>query len=123
MADPRDETADKVIIFSTSDERIKPLGKMLNSKSSMEILRFLSGEEMTANEIAEKAGISLPLAIYHLNKMLQAGIVNVVKTRMNSKNQQIKCYTAVKTGILILTEPIPKGQTEQIPFNLTAKDI
>ena len=95
---------DKVQIFSTSDARIKSLGKMLNSGSSMDILQLLNNAEMTANEIAEKTGMSLPLVIHHLNKMSQAGIVNIVRTRLNSKNQPMKYYTAVKTGILILPE-------------------
>ncbi len=108
MASPLDDPENKVMIFSTSDERIKPLGKVLNSKPSMEILDLLNGAEMTANEIAEKTGTSLPLVIHHLTKMSQAGIVNISKIRMNSKNQPMKCYTAAKTGILILPEPASK---------------
>ena len=70
----------------------------------MDILHLLSNDEMTANEIAKKAHMSLPLVIHHLNNMSQAGIVNIARTRLNSKNQPMKCYAATKTGILILPE-------------------
>lgn len=103
---------DKVRIFSTSDERIKSLGKMLNSDSSMDILQLLNNAEMTANELAKKTNMSLPLVIHHLNKMLQAGIVNVSRTQLNSKNQAMKYYTAAKTGILILPEQAYKKAKE-----------
>ena len=101
---PKDyDIRDKVKIFSSTDERIKFIGKMLNSDYSMDIWQLLSNGEMTANEIAEKTGASLPLVIHHLNTMLDAGIVSVASMRVNSKNQSMKCYTA-KTGILILPE-------------------
>ena len=66
-------------------------------------LPIISNDEMTANEIAEKTKMSLPLVIHHLSTMSQAGVVNITKTRLNSRNQPMKCYT-VKTGILILPE-------------------
>ena len=105
---PNDDNEDKVQIFSTADKRIKYLGRILNSDSSMDILRLISKEEMTASEIAEKMHLSLPLTIHHLNKMSKAGIVNIVKTRLNSKNQPMKCYRADKTGILILPDQASK---------------
>lgn len=103
---------DKVQIFSTNDERIKSLGKMLNSGSSMDILQLLNNAEMTAKEIAHETGMSLPLVIHHLNKMSHVGIVNVARTRINSKNQPMKCYTAAKTGVLILPEQASKKAKE-----------
>ena len=103
---------DKVRIFSTSDERIKSLGKMLNSDSSMDIFQLLNNAEMTANEIADKTSMSLPLVIHHLNKMSQAGIVDVTRTQLNSKNQPMKFYTAAKTGILILPDYASKKAKE-----------
>lgn len=109
---PSNDVEDKIEIFSTSDERIKSLGKMLNSNSSMDILRLLNNAEMTAHEIADKTSMSLPLVIHHLNTMSQAGIVNVTGTRINSKNQPMKCYMATKTGILILPDKAFKKAKE-----------
>lgn len=85
---------------------------MLNSDSSMDILQLLNNAEMTANEIADKTNMSLPLVIHHLNNMSHAKFVDITKTRLNSKNQPMKCYTASQTGILILPERVLKKAQE-----------
>ena len=68
---------DAVQIVPNTDGSVKLLGKMLQSDSSRKILLLLIDIQMTANEIAEKTGLSLPLVIYHLNMMLQTGVVRV----------------------------------------------
>ena len=94
---------DAVQIVPNTDGSVKLLGKMLQSDSSRKILLLLIDRQMTANEIAEKTRLSLPLVIYHLNKMLQTGVVRVSAIHFNSKGHQMKCYSA-KAGILILPE-------------------
>ena len=98
---PKDEPFEDVVIFSNEDEKLKSLGKTLNNDYSRNILKLLRNAEMTANEIAKKTGMSLPLVIHHLNTMSHGGIVVVARTKFNTKNQPMKCYT-VKSGVLIL---------------------
>jgi DNA-binding transcriptional ArsR family regulator len=43
-----------VEIFSSTDERLKFLGKILNNDYSRQILLLLAEKEMTANEIASQ---------------------------------------------------------------------
>ena len=100
---PKDEPFEDVVIFSNEDEKLKPLGKTLNSKNSKVILQFLGNEELTAQEISKKTELSLSLVIHHLNIMMCAGVVMVSKTKFNSKNRTMKYYVA-KPGILILPE-------------------
>lgn len=98
-----DDGMDKIEIFSNTDDRLKFLGKMLNNDSSRKILSLLVEHELTANEISLQTELSLSLILHHLNKMMQAGIVSISKTSMNTKNQPMKYYRA-KSGILILPE-------------------
>lgn len=118
----KDDLENKIQIFSNNDEKLKFLGKMLNSDSSREILQLLIDNEMTANEIAEKTNLSLSLVIHHLNKMMQTEIVTVSKTVLNSKNQPMKYYTA-KAGILILPEKASQKAKESKSFSNSLKRI
>jgi predicted transcriptional regulator len=100
---------EKIEILSTDDQRIKAVGELLSSDSSRTILKLLFNDQMTANQIAQKTEISLPLVIYHLKKMQEAGIVKVAQITKNTKSHDMKYYTVDKFAIVIL----PSGLTEK----------
>jgi DNA-binding transcriptional ArsR family regulator len=100
---------DKIEIMSTDDQRIKTVGELLSSDSSRTILKLLFNEQMTANQIAQKTGISLPLVIYHIKKMQETEIVKIAQTGKNTKSHDMKYYTVDKFAIVIL----PSGLTEK----------
>ncbi|MCE2507182.1 MAG: winged helix-turn-helix transcriptional regulator [Nitrosopumilaceae archaeon] len=112
----------KVQIFSNNDEKLKFLGKILNSNSSREILLLLIEKEMTANEISQQTKQSLSLVIHHLNKMMQSGIVTISKIESNSKNQLMKFYTA-KSGIIILPEKASAKAKQSKSFSNSLRSI
>jgi DNA-binding transcriptional ArsR family regulator len=100
---------DKIEILSTDDQRIKAIGELLSSDSSRTILQLLFNEHMTANQIAQKTETSLPLVMYHLKKMQDAGVVSISSTGKNTKSHDMKYYTVDKFAIVIL----PSGLSEK----------
>lgn len=100
-ADPVSLT-EKIEIISTEDEKIKSVGELLSSDSSRTILKLLFEDIVTANQISQKTGISLPLVIYHLKKMQDMGIVKISNVGKNVKAQDMKYYTTTKFAIVIL---------------------
>ena len=106
------EMTEKIEIFSTDDEKIKSFGELLTNDSSRSILQILFKEEMTANEIAQKTGVSLQLVKYHINKMQDMGIIKVSKIEKNSKAQDMKFYTATKFAIVILPNSVSEKAKE-----------
>lgn len=100
---------DKIEILSTDDDRIKAVGELLSSDSSRMILKLLFNEEMTANQIAQKTEISLPLVMYHLKKMQDCNVVKISQTGKNTKSHDMKYYTVDKFAIVIL----PSGMSEK----------
>ena len=97
-----DELTEKIKILATDDERIKSFGEVLTNDSSRAILQMLFGEDLTANQIAQKTGMSLQLARYHLNKLQELGVVRISKIEKNSKSQDMKVYSATKFSIVIV---------------------
>lgn len=93
---------DKVEILSTDDEKIKKLGELLSNDSSRIILKLLFDADMTANQIAQKTDMLLSLVIYHLNKMMEFGIVKINKIEKNQKDHDMKYYAASKLAVIIL---------------------
>ncbi|MBI5698481.1 MAG: winged helix-turn-helix transcriptional regulator, partial [Thaumarchaeota archaeon] len=91
-------------IYFSDDSKIKSFGEILTSDSGRMILRILLSDVLTANQIAQKTGISLQLVKYHIDKMLDLGIVNVSKIEKNSKSHDMKYYVAEKFAIMILPQ-------------------
>lgn len=89
-------------IMATDDERIKSFGEVLTNDSSRTILQELFNERMSAAQLAQKTGMSLQLARYHLQKMLDLGVVRIDGVEKNSKSQDMKMYTAAKSSIVIV---------------------
>jgi len=101
LGDLNDDISKQVEFFSTGDDKLKFLGEILSNDSSRSILVLLINQEMSADDISKKTNLRLSLVIHHLNKMQMAGIVSINKIGKNTKNHDVKYYSA-KPGILIL---------------------
>lgn len=110
--------SDRVEILSTEDQKIKAIGEILSSDSSREILKILFNDSLTANQIAQKTEISLPLVIYHLKKMQESGVVKITSVGKNTKSHDMKFYTVDKLAIIILPSKMsePAKQSKSL-FN------
>ena len=106
MSNNNKNSSDKIEIVLSDDEKIKSVGELLTNDSSREIIQLLFEEELSANEISQKADISLQLAKYHLNKMQQVGMVQISKIGKNVKAQDMKYYKATKFAIIILPSKV-----------------
>ncbi|MDE1764762.1 MAG: winged helix-turn-helix transcriptional regulator [Thaumarchaeota archaeon] len=107
------ELKEKIEILSTDDDRIKAVGEILSNDSSRKILKILLDDTMTANQIAQKAAISLPLTIYHLKKMQDIGILSVTATENDSKY-----YTSSKFAFVITSARVSeKARSSKSLFN------
>jgi DNA-binding transcriptional ArsR family regulator len=121
MSENEDETlaiSDKVVILSTEDEKIKAVGEILSSDSSRKILKLLFNQSLTANQISQKIGVSLPLVIYHLKKMQESDVIKITNVGKNTKSHDMKFYTVDKFAIVILPSEMSKSaKTSKSLFN------
>ena len=102
------ELKERIEILSTEDDKIKSIGELLSNDSGRSILKLLLDDTMTANQIAQKIGISLPLAMYHLKKMQEIGIVNINTT----KESDTKYYTSAKFAFIITSAKVSEKARE-----------
>ncbi|MDH5658469.1 MAG: winged helix-turn-helix domain-containing protein [Nitrosopumilus sp.] len=109
------DLSDRVEIISTEDEKLKTVGEILSSDSSRSILKLLFNQSLSANEIARKTEMSLPLVIHHLKKMQSAQVVKITNVGKSSKSHDMKYYTIDKLAIVILpsemTQPAKKSKS------------
>ena len=96
--------SDKVKIYSSNEKRVKFLGDVLANDASRSIFLLLAQGDLPAGKIADKTGLSLALITHHLEKMQNAGVVQVSKVSKNIKNRDMKYYRAVLAILIIPDE-------------------
>ena len=96
--------SDNVKIYSSNEKRVKFLGDVLANDASRSIFLLLAQGELPAGRIADKTGMSLALVTHHLEKMQNAGVVQVSKVSKNVKNRDMKHYRAVLAILIIPDE-------------------
>lgn len=92
---------DKIKVFSSDDEKLKILGELLSNKSSRDIIRLLSENEMYTNEIAVKLDLRPNLVIHHLQKMKSIGLLEITNKKITRKGEEHRFFK-IPSGIFIV---------------------
>ena len=103
---------ENVKILSTEDEKIKSFGEMLTNNSSRSLFQILMKDERTALRLSQETGLSLPLVLYHLNKMLDLDVIKISRIETNVKGQDMKYYRATKFAIVVMPSSMSERARE-----------
>jgi DNA-binding transcriptional ArsR family regulator len=94
--------AEGVVILEPGDERAKKIAKAMSSGTATEILNLLKGEKKTSSQVAEELGLPMTTVQYHLENLLEAGLIEVVEKRWSVKGREVKVY-GLRDQVLIVT--------------------
>ena len=94
-------------IYSNTDEQLNKLGQILTAPYSRKIYSTLIVHELTATDLGKIVGETedpkLSNLLFHLNKMVEIGLIKTVKKNNKPKGKQLLHYKAVPL-ILIVPE-------------------
>ena len=92
---------EEVIVLEPGDERAQKIGKAMASPTANEILHLLSGGPKTASDLTGLLNIPMGTLKYHIENLLEAGIVEISETRYSVKGREVKVY-ALRDQLLIV---------------------
>jgi DNA-binding transcriptional ArsR family regulator len=93
--------ADNVVILEPGDERAQKISKAMASQTASDILQLLAEGQKSLTEITDRLDIPLTTAKYHIENLLEAGLITVTETKYSVKGREIKIY-AVTNQLLIV---------------------
>jgi len=93
--------ADNVVILEPGDERAQKISKAMASQTASDILQLLAENKKSLTEITDKLAIPLTTAKYHIENLLEAGLITVAEIKYSVKGREIKIY-AVTNQLLIV---------------------
>lgn len=96
----------EVVVLQPGDERAQKIGKAIASQTANDILHILQNRLMTATDLADGLKIPMGTVKYHIENLLDAGLLEVRERKYSVKGREVKVY-GLKEQLLIVA---PKGQ-------------
>jgi len=98
------ETRD-VIVLEPGGEQAQKIAKAMGSQTAGDILQLLKTGPKTSTEVTDQLGIPMGTAKYHIENLLDAGLIEVTKTKYSVKGREVKVY-GLKDQLLIVTPSV-----------------
>ena len=95
--------ADNVVLLEPGDERAQKIAKAMGSQTASDILQFLSDGQKSLTDITERLAIPMTTAKYHVENLLDAGLLSVAETKYSVKGREVKLYSL--TNQLLIVAP------------------
>lgn len=96
---------EEVIVLEPGDERAQKIGKAIASPTANEILHLLAQGPKTASELTELQNIPMGTLKYHIENLLEAGLIEITETRYSVKGREVKVY-ALRDQLLIVAPKV-----------------
>ena len=101
---------EKIRILSLSHDSRKII-QTLSNETSIRILQLLESGNMSASELAGGLDLRLNTLKYHLDALLDSGLIRVTEVRWSQKGRKIKVYEPVEQMIVL----IPRAGLKAVP--------
>jgi len=95
--------ADNVLVLEPGDVRAQKIAKAMGSPMAGDILQFLGEKPASLTDITERLAIPMNTAKYHVENLLDAGVITVADTRYSVKGREVKIYSL--TNQLLIVAP------------------
>jgi len=96
---------EEVIVLEPGDERAQKIGKAIASPTANEILHILAEGPKTASDLTEGLDIPMGTMKYHIENLLEAGLIEITETRYSVKGREVKVY-ALRDQLLIVAPKV-----------------
>ena len=96
---------EEVIVLEPGDERAQKIGKAIGSPTANEILHILAEGPKSATDLTEVLDIPMGTLKYHIENLLDAGLIEITETRYSVKGREVKVY-ALRDQLLIVAPKV-----------------
>jgi len=93
--------ADTVVILEPGDERAQKIAKAMASRTANDILNLLAEGQMSQAEIKERLSLPFNTVLYHIENLLETGLITVSDMKYSVKGKEVKYYE-LKNQLLIV---------------------
>ena len=122
MLDSSEDDVEIFKIYSNMDDRMSQIGQILSKPKSRKIYALLIECQLSAKEIGKiidnQENPRLPNLIFHLNKMVDAGLLISFKKLQRKGGHELRYYKAVSIILIV-----PENQLKKAKKSKTLKNV
>ena len=101
-SDPEiDRSGDPSVLYVDNDQT-QELVSTLSSDTTMAVFRRLNEDPLTASEVAAELDLSIQNASYHLDKLQQADLIEVVDTCYSETGREMNVYAVASEPLVLV---------------------
>jgi PAS domain S-box-containing protein len=95
-------TMEDAVFLEPGDEKTQNIIRAISHKTAGVVVQILSAEgPLSLADIADRLEISLNAAKYHIENLMKAGILEILRTRYSVKGKKVKIYTLKNQVFLV----------------------
>ena len=94
------------LLVDLNETKTKKLAETITSDTSRKILNYLTDKEDSEASIAKELGIAISTVHYHLQKLLEAGLVVVEEFHYSKKGREVNHYKLANKYIIIAPKKV-----------------
>ena len=102
--------ANDVVVLQPGDERAQKIARAMASQTANAIIQAFGSEPLTSSEVARRMEIPITTASYHIENLLDAGLIEVMETRWSEKGREVKVY-GLANQVFIIASPVSDLQS------------
>ena len=109
-------------VVHLKDDKAKILAmELANDKGRLVLEKVFEGRK-SSSELAKELNMGLPTVLFHVERLLEAGLIKVIDTNLSKKFREIKYYGPSKQAILIIPPSVTQeDMTAPLLSRATAK--
>ena len=109
-------------VVHLKDDKAKILAmELANDKGRLVLEKVFEGRK-SSSELAKELNMGLPTVLFHVERLLEAGLIKVIDTNLSKKFREIKYYGPSKQAILIIPPSVTQEEmTAPLLSRATAK--
>jgi predicted ArsR family transcriptional regulator len=93
--------AENILILEPGDERAQKIAKAMASQTASDILHLLGEGPTSLTDIGERLTLPMNTAKYHVENLLEAGLISVAETKYSVKGREVKYYTLANQMLIV----------------------
>ena len=95
------------LLVSLEEPKARQLAEVLNNDTSRKIINYLSEhDDTTETKLAKELGVPLSTVHYNMQKLKEAGLVDVLEFHYSSKGREVDHYKLVNKYVIITPKPV-----------------
>lgn len=93
-------------VVHLTDDKAKLLAmELANDKGRLVLEKIFEGRK-SSSELAKELNMGLPTVLFHVERLLETGLIKVIDTNLSKKFREIKYYGPSKQAILIIPSSV-----------------